>query len=132
MERSKTKRATSFRDAARHVWKRRSFPFKRKTQRGDLHTSPSAGNQPVAGDDAAASQGQQSNDVQSPQATQSSGLFPFPNLRLGEAVGIYVEAMPKPKAANAKERPFCYRVIFAPTIRAKIAFNDLTRCRRVE
>jgi hypothetical protein len=43
MKRSKTKRGTSFRDAARHVWKRRSFAFKRKGQRGDPDTIPSAG-----------------------------------------------------------------------------------------
>jgi hypothetical protein len=44
--RPKAKRATSFRDAARHVWKKRSFPFKRKRQRGDM---PSFGTQPLSG-----------------------------------------------------------------------------------
>src|SRR6202035_1678600 len=41
--RSKTKRANSFRDAIRHVWKRRSFTFKKKTKRGDPDKMPSYG-----------------------------------------------------------------------------------------
>jgi hypothetical protein len=76
--RPKTKRATSFRDAIRHVWKKRSFAFKRKGQRGDPDKMPSFG-QPLSGSDDAASQGQQDDDCETPQATQSAVLFPFPN-----------------------------------------------------
>ena len=77
--RSKTKRATSFTDAIRHVWKRRSFAFKRKGKRGDM---PSFGTQPLSGSDDAASQGRQDNDLEAPQASQSAVLFPFPDWRL--------------------------------------------------
>jgi len=77
--RSKTKRTASLRGVYRNGWKRRPFGFKRKGQRGDPDTIPSAGDQPVAGDDGADSQGQQDNDSESPQATQSAILFPFPN-----------------------------------------------------
>jgi hypothetical protein len=79
MERSKTKRATSFKDAARHVWKRRSFGFKRKGKRRHPDKMPSFGTQPLSGSDDAASQGRQDNDFETPQATQSAVLFPFPD-----------------------------------------------------
>jgi hypothetical protein len=55
---SKTKRATSFRDAARHVWKKRPIIVRRKTKRDNPDKMPSVG-QPVCGDDGAVSQGQQ-------------------------------------------------------------------------
>jgi predicted NBD/HSP70 family sugar kinase len=77
--RSKSKRATLSKDAIRHVWKRRPFGFKRKGQRGDLHTGPSSGTQPLGAGDDASSQGRQDNDFEAPQATQSSVLFPLPN-----------------------------------------------------
>ena len=77
--RSKTKRSTSFRDVARRVWKRRPIAFRRKTKRGDPDQIHSAGGQPLCGDDDATSQGQQSNDLESPQSTQSAVLFPVPN-----------------------------------------------------
>jgi len=79
MERSKTKRAASFSGAARHVWKRRSFPFKKKTKRGGPNKMPSYGTQPLGRGDDAASQGRQDDDFETPQATQSAVLFPFPN-----------------------------------------------------
>jgi hypothetical protein len=75
----KTKRATLSKDAIRHVWKRRPFGFKRKGQRGDLHTGPSSGSQPLGAGDDAASQGRQDNDFEAPQVTQSVVLFPLPN-----------------------------------------------------
>ena len=70
------------------MWKRRSFGFKRK-KRDDML---SFGTQPMSGSDDAASQGRQNNDFEAPQATQSGVLFP----KAMEAIGIYVEAMPKP------------------------------------
>jgi hypothetical protein len=76
---SKTKRATSFRDPIHHVWKKRSFAFKRKGQRRDPDITPSFGTQPLSGNDDAASHGRQDNDFEAPQATQSAVLFPFPN-----------------------------------------------------
>ena len=60
----------------RRLWKRRSFPFKRKGQRGDM---PSFGTQPLSGSDDAASQGRQDNDFEAPQAAQSAVLFPLPD-----------------------------------------------------
>jgi hypothetical protein len=66
--RSKTKRATSLKDALRHVWKERSFAFKRKGQRRDPDKTPSFGTQPTSGRDDAASQGRQENDFEAPQA----------------------------------------------------------------
>jgi hypothetical protein len=51
---SETKGTTSLRDVTRRVWKKRSFPFKRKGQRGDM---PSSGTQRLSGSDDAASQG---------------------------------------------------------------------------
>ena len=75
--RSKIKRSTSFRDAVRHVRKRRPFGIRRKGQRGDLHTSPPSGTQPLGAGDDAASQGRQDNDFEAPQITQSAVLFPF-------------------------------------------------------
>jgi hypothetical protein len=69
---SKAKRTTSLRDVTRRVWKKRSFPFKRKGQRGDM---PSFNTQPLSGSDDAASQGRQDNDFEAPQASQSAVLF---------------------------------------------------------
>jgi hypothetical protein len=77
--RSKTKRPTSVRDAIRHLWKKRSFAFKRKVQRRDPDKRPSFGTQPLSGSDDAASQGRQDNDFEAPQAIQSGVLFPFPD-----------------------------------------------------
>ena len=66
----------SFRDAIRHVWKRRPFGFKRKGRRGEV---PSFGTQPLSGCDDVASQGRQDNDLEAPKASQSAVLFPFPD-----------------------------------------------------
>jgi hypothetical protein len=77
--RSKTKRANSFGDAIRHVWKSRSFTFKKKTKRGDPDKMPSYGTQPLGRGDDAASQRRQDDDFETPHATQSAALFPFPN-----------------------------------------------------
>src|SRR6476659_6946510 len=74
--RSKTKRTASLRGVYRNASKRRSFPFKRKGQRGDM---PSFNTQPLSGSDDAASQGRQDNDFEAPQASQSAVLFPFPD-----------------------------------------------------
>ena len=63
----------------RHVWKKRSFAFKRKGQRRDPDITPLFGTQPLSGSDDAASQGRQDNDFEAPQATQSAVLFPFPD-----------------------------------------------------
>jgi hypothetical protein len=66
-------------DAYRGVWKKRSFPFKRKGQRGDLDKMPSFGTQPLSGNDDAESQERHDNDFEAPQATQSAVLFLFPD-----------------------------------------------------
>jgi hypothetical protein len=61
------------------VWKKRSFAFERKKQRGDPDKMPSFGTQPLSGSDDAASQGRQDNDFEAPRATQSAVSFPFPD-----------------------------------------------------
>ena len=53
--------------------------FKKKTKRGDPDKMPSYGTQPLGRGDDAASQGRQDDDFETPQATQSAVLFPFPN-----------------------------------------------------
>jgi hypothetical protein len=79
MERSKTKKAASIRDAVRQVWKRRQLTVRKKTKRDDPDKMPSYGTQPLGRSDDAASQGRQDNDFEIPQATQSPVLFPFPS-----------------------------------------------------
>jgi hypothetical protein len=53
--------------------------FKKKTKRGDPDKMPSYGTQPLGRGDDAACQGRQDDDFETPQATQSAVLFPFPN-----------------------------------------------------
>jgi hypothetical protein len=80
--RPKTKKTTSLRSAYHNGWKKRSFGFKRKGRRGDPDKIPSFGTQPLSAGDDAASQGQQDNDFEAPQASQSAVLFPFPDRSL--------------------------------------------------
>jgi hypothetical protein len=80
MERSKTKKAASIRDAVRQVWKRRQLTVRKKTKRDDPDKMPSSGTQPLGRGDDAASQGRQDNDFETPQATQISGVVSFSEL----------------------------------------------------
>jgi hypothetical protein len=70
------KRAESIRKAIRYAFKRPAT-FRKNAKRGSLDQICSSGGQPIGGSDGA-SQGQQSNDLES-QAAQSAALFPVPN-----------------------------------------------------
>ena len=53
--------------------------LKVKGRRGDPDKMPPYGTQPLGRGDDAASQRQQDNDFEAPQATQSAVYFPFPD-----------------------------------------------------